>query len=208
MRRPLIVIAVTILAVAACSGATGSEDLYQGSSVSGSSGASGASSSGASSSGASSSGASSSGASSSGASSSGTSGVVDAGHDAAGADPGIFCGGTPKPAYCTVGSQVCCASGVGNGLPPTYVCEVATATCGGIPIACDDPADCGTQKCCGEFNAATGYVSVACRATCDGAAVNGDTFVELCDNAATLTSCKAGTTCQPSGSLVGFSICK
>jgi len=222
MRRPLIVIATTAFAIVACSGATGSDDLFNGSGFgssgssgssggSGSSGASGTSGGSGSSSGGSSSGGSSSGGSSSGGSSSGgsSSGVVDAGHkDATAGDPGIFCGGTGKGGYCIVGSQVCCAGGGGNtGLPPTYSCQVDTTPCDGVPVGCDDTADCGTQKCCGEFNASTGYVSVACRASCDGTAANGDTFVQLCDKAVAGT-CPAGLTCQASGSLVGFSICK
>ncbi len=208
MRRTLLHLIALAFLVAACSGASGSEDLYKGSSFdgdgrsdAGSSG--GGSSSGGSSSGGPSSGGSSSGGSSSGGSSSGgsSSGGRDAGPPP---DPGIYCG---PNTHCTVDAQVCCADGLGGGQPPFYACKPATATCTGVPIACDDAADCPGEHCCGEFNPSTGYLSVSCRSACTGA-VGGNSLVELCDPKATPATCTGGMTCQPSGSLLGFSVCK
>ncbi len=99
-------------------------------------------------------------------------------------------------------------SGIGGVVPPTFACAADTAPCDGVAVACDDAADCGAQRCCGEFNASTGYVAVDCRASCNGTAPNGDTFVELCDRNAKPDTCSGGKRCQPSGSLTGYSICK
>jgi hypothetical protein len=63
------------------------------------------------------------------------------------------------------------------------------------------------MRCCGQFNPTTGYSQVSCRATCAGG-TGTDTFVELCDPKVTPTTCPSGMTCQVSGSLTGYSICK
>ena len=214
MRRPLLVTSAVTLAIAACSGASGSDDLFKGSSFggssSGSSGASGASttSSSTSSSGGTSSGgstSSTSSTSSSSTSSTSSTGGTDAGVDARpppGKDPGIYCG----KSFCAPGQQICCATGPSSARG--YACAQEAAACTGIPIACDDAADCGTQHCCGQFSQLTGYVSVSCQTSCDGTAPNGDLYVELCSQAVTPDTCATGTTCQVSGGLPGFSICK
>ena len=79
---------------------------------------------------------------------------------------------------------------------------------GGLAIKCNDQTDCPTGNvCCGMFEENSGYKSVSCQAAC----VNAGTLkgVRLCDPDAPTDECKAiGKTCQWSGSLPGYSVCK
>ena len=221
MHRTLMSAALASFTIAACSGATGSDDLFKGAvfSASSSSGATSGASGGASSSGGSSGASTSSGGASSGGSTSGggssSSGGFDAGTDAtvfdAGPkDPGIYCGDTSAgTTYCKVGAQICCALLSGTGGNPGYTCRQGAAQCtAGIPISCDDAADCPGQICCGHFSSTTGYRSVSCAAACDGTDPNGDALVQFCDVKSVPDECPVGRKCTPSGSLIGFSRCQ
>jgi hypothetical protein len=119
-----------------------------------------------------------------------------------GRDPGIYCG----KSFCTPGQQVCCATGTQGARG--YACTQDPNACTGIPISCDDPADCGGQHCCGQFSQLTGYVSISCQASCDGTAPNGDSYVEMCDPAISPGACAVGTSCALSKALPGFSVCQ
>jgi hypothetical protein len=79
---------------------------------------------------------------------------------------------------------------------------------GGLAIKCDDQTDCPTGNvCCGMFDENFGYKSVSCSLAC----VNAGSIkaVRFCDQDATTDECTAiGKTCQWSGSLPGYSVCK
>jgi hypothetical protein len=118
---------------------------------------------------------------------------------------GVLC----PPSTCNPGS-VCCATRTGVGKTPTYKCQDATKACGstttdpGTPISCAVPADCPGEVCCGE-NTNGYYSKVSCEATCTGTTATGATEITFCDPNA--DDCPAGTTCQASQVLSGFSVC-
>jgi hypothetical protein len=197
-----------MLVAVACSGASGNDDLFEGSVFDpGSSGGTSTSSSSSGGSGSSSGGSTSS----TSGSSSGSHDAHDAGKKDAGVpvpvvdatvppDPGIFCGtGTS----CPIVTDVCCATP-----GATFMCQSAAVQCAGTPIACDDMADCGGLICCGRFNANDGYRSVECRPTCTGQ-LDGDTLVRFCDPTAATDECASiGKSCKASGSLIGYFRCE
>ncbi len=183
-----------------------------GSSSGGSSGASGSSSGG--SSGASGSSSGSSGASGSSSGSSGASGSSSGGSSSGGPlTPEIYCGKeNGNPRICAGGSS-CCAKRT-NGGALQYACVPPTGAggvgqCTGALIRCDSAADCtGGQVCCGSFEQTFGYKSVQCQPQCV-TQIPGVTMVQMCDPAAAVDECAAkGLQCEPSGSLIGFFICK
>ncbi|MBX3218008.1 MAG: hypothetical protein KF850_38740, partial [Labilithrix sp.] len=112
--------------------------------------------------------------------------------------------------YCSAGSQFCCAKPAG-GNNKTYACVTTNPQCStGIPIRCAHRSDCpGTQVCCGEFSQTTGYRSVSCQAACTNSPIPGTSSVRFCDKNAAVDECAdIGLTCQSSGSLDGFAVCR
>jgi hypothetical protein len=105
--------------------------------------------------------------------------------------------------------EVCCATGTGPGLTPTYKCQAASHTCSntagpGTPIACATNADCTSGVCCGD-NENGFYSQVSCQPTCTGPTPNGGTYVQFCNPAA--SDCPPGALCQASQVLLGFHVC-
>ncbi|MGD0524795.1 MAG: hypothetical protein ABSE49_06620 [Polyangiaceae bacterium] len=119
---------------------------------------------------------------------------------------GLLC----PPTTCKTG-DVCCATNTGEGNTPTFKCQDATKACGttsapGTPISCAVAADCPGEVCCG-YNDNDGYYSkVSCEATCTGTdPTTGATEITFCDPNG--DDCPAGTTCQASEVLAGYSVC-
>jgi hypothetical protein len=79
----------------------------------------------------------------------------------------------------------------------------------GLAIHCDDRTDCpGSQVCCGAFDKNSGYRQVECANDCNSTPP-GTSGVRLCDPSAPTDECAAiGGSCQPSGSLPGYHVCK
>jgi hypothetical protein len=80
----------------------------------------------------------------------------------------------------------------------------------GLSIPCDDKTDCpGGQVCCGSFDQNTGYKSVSCQSSCGPGPIPGTTGVRLCDPSNPIDECASiGASCQASGSLHGYYVCK
>jgi hypothetical protein len=122
----------------------------------------------------------------------------------------IYCGdGTPA---CS-SPDVCCASADGMGNPPavSFQCaakdQCGTANDPGAIIECSTTADCpASQVCCGDdLNGV--YSEVACAAQCTGTTSSGASEVQFCDPSA--NDCPTATpTCQKSGVLTGFYVCR
>jgi hypothetical protein len=106
---------------------------------------------------------------------------------------------------------VCCATGTGTGLTPTYRCQTAGHTCNGAagpgtPIGCASAADCPGSVCCGVNNNGF-YEQVSCQPTCAGTSPDGSTLVTFC---ATANDCPPNVglgQCLPSKILTGFNVC-
>jgi hypothetical protein len=141
-------------------------------------------------------------------------GVIDTGIGLPEASPPPDSGGggsfTCPPGTCTA-PDVCCATGTGMGMTPTFKCQAATKACGnaagpGTPISCSSSADCNGEVCCGE-NLNGYYSRVSCQPTCSGTGTGGGTLVTFCDPAA--SDCPvAAPLCQPSQVLgQGFDVC-
>ena len=110
---------------------------------------------------------------------------------------------------CNVGSQFCCAMGVGNGSPPSYMCESPApgACAGGIRLPCNDTADCHGEICCGTFDSVVGHTDVSCKTTCTPTATTSP--VRFCDDTAPTDECVAiGLNCHASQALPGYAFCK
>jgi hypothetical protein len=118
-------------------------------------------------------------------------------------------GGFSCPPTTCKDPSVCCATGTGQGMTPTFKCQDANKPCGnttspGTPISCAVGADCPGEVCCGD-NLNGFYSKVSCEATCLGTTTGGATEITFCDPAG--ADCPAGTTCQPSQVLAGYSVC-
>ena len=125
-------------------------------------------------------------------------------------DPGIWCG-TDKnqvDVFCTNQTQICCYQK--PTATATYACKASGSLSGcqlGTRIGCDDEADCAGKICCGGF-LTNAYDEVSCKATCTGV-VNGRTQVRFCDPNAAQDECTSlGQSCQASGTLDGYFVCK
>jgi hypothetical protein len=121
-------------------------------------------------------------------------------------DPGVFCGKTTETVYCTP-PDICC---VMDPSAPSYSCETSQFNCpNGVPVACDDEADCPTGLlCCGAFDQTLGYRQVTCEKSCAGPDPSGDLLFRFCNPAATPDECAAiGLHCKPSTSLAGYFRC-
>jgi hypothetical protein len=112
---------------------------------------------------------------------------------------------------------MCCArwssnGGAGGDLNKTFECvSNGIGSCaGGQSISCDDRSDCPSgQVCCGAFDQNQGYRAVQCATSCNASPIPGLTPVRFCDPNAPVDECASiGKTCEPSGSLAGFHICK
>lgn len=133
----------------------------------------------------------------------GSTNTTDAGPEAPPPGPSgkIRCGN----GACEAGSEVCCATYVGQG-KTLLQCKGAANGCGfGLKIACDDRTDCvGGQVCCGARENGS-FLSVSCRATCEGS--DKEPATRLCDPKAGTDECAAiGKECK-SGDL-GYSVCR
>jgi hypothetical protein len=122
----------------------------------------------------------------------------------AGGGDGFLC----PPSTCK-SPEVCCATGTGQGLTPTYKCQPATHTCSdptgpGTPISCATNANCATGVCCGD-NENGFYTQVSCQPTCTGATPGGGVYVQFCNPAS--SDCPPPGLCQPSQILLGFHVC-
>ena len=137
---------------------------------------------------------------------SGTGGSVDSG--GSGSDSRAEgTGGTPGSNGVSCGDEVCidpdnlCCVGPLGGLG----CQVIDSMCTGSPIACDGPEDCRPdQVCCGRTNSFAGalfYERVRCESNCEGT-----NLVPFCGGNASI--CQSGTTCQPSGILPQYLVCR
>ena len=150
----------------------------------------------------------------------------DAGHDSGAVthpthDGGVIpqvCGteGDASVLTCTNDSPTCCAS-QGDGLTTvtSFACTSSPGACTGtstIPIACRDDLDCpATKVCCGTLDSVVNaYDSVQCLDSCpevDDAGVQTN-FLRFCNPGTTDSECTdQGTTCTPSGILIGFNHC-
>ena len=123
---------------------------------------------------------------------------------------GIWCG-TDKnqvDVFCTNQTQICCYQK--PTATATYACKASGSLSGcqlGTRIGCDDEADCAGKICCGGF-LTNAYDEVSCKATCTGV-VNGRTQVRFCDPNAAQDECTSlGQSCQASGTLDGYFVCK
>jgi hypothetical protein len=116
----------------------------------------------------------------------------------------VFCGNDT----CTTPQQYCCVTGAGQGSTPSYSCKMGQASCGstagpGTPVHCDKTADCPSgDVCCGsDYNGY--YADVSCQTSCTG---TGFTPVQFCDSSG--SDCPQGMTCQMSGVLTGYWVCR
>lgn len=125
----------------------------------------------------------------------------------AGNDPGIFCGMSGgADVFCAVGTQECCASPNGGG--GAFECRPHGASCsGGVPINCDDGADCPGQVCCGVFSQTTGYKSLSCMTACVSPSPS-EQYVRFCDPAVVPDECGPLKSCKASTGLTGFYRCE
>jgi hypothetical protein len=161
--------------------------------------------------------------------------VGDSGHDAgpfdAGHDSGIIthphndggvipttCGTEPDAGIitCNNDSPTCCAT-QGDGLTTetSFACTTSSGTCTGattVAVQCRDDLDCpSTKVCCGTLDAVLNqYDSVQCADSCPqiddaGSPTN---FLRFCTPGVTDSECTdLGSTCTPSGILIGFNHC-
>lgn len=118
----------------------------------------------------------------------------------------VFCGDNSPE--CT-SPEVCCATAAGNGNPPavTFACTDPSQCAQGAIIECSSTADCpGGDVCCGEdLNGV--YSQVTCTPQCTGTTSTGASEVQLCDPNA--NDCPTATpTCQKSGVLTGYYVCR
>src|SRR5262249_34018689 len=118
---------------------------------------------------------------------------------------------TGEDVFCPLPGNYCCATG--SSSTTTYECKSTTiSACAGLPIPCDDHADCPTGRvCCGVFDANLGYTQVSCRAAvqCPGLPGGVLSYVRFCDPLAAVDECAVlGRTCQASQGLPGYYICK
>ncbi len=164
-------------------------------------------------------------------------GDVDAGHDdgGIGSDAGHDSGAVTHPTHdggvipevcgteddasvltCTSDAATCCASqGDGVITDTSFACTSSPGTCTGtstIPIACRDDLDCpATKVCCGTLDAVLNvYDSVQCSDSCPEVDDAGQptNFLRFCNPGTTDSECTdQGTTCTPSGILIGFNHC-
>ena len=138
-------------------------------------------------------------------------GPIDSGGGLPEASPPPEAGGVGfscPPTTCKEPS-VCCATGTGQGMTPTFKCQDASKACGnttspGTPITCAVAADCPGEVCCGD-NLNGFYSRVSCAATCMGITTGGAQEITFCDPAG--DDCPATMTCQASQVLTGFSVC-
>jgi hypothetical protein len=115
-------------------------------------------------------------------------------------DPGVLCSKSgSQQTFCTPTLEVCCvALQPGSG----RTCMPDGVPCDGVPVHCDDTADClAGQVCCGTQNNGN-YVDVSCVADCPP---QGNTF-QFCDPKT--NDCPPQSQCQPSMSLQGYFICR
>jgi hypothetical protein len=95
-------------------------------------------------------------------------------------------------------------------MPTGYVCMDSSSTSGctnngGVPVACNDGAECNGGICCGQKDS-TGlrYTHVRCQQTC-AASID----VQFCDINAPVDECAAsGKTCVSSTLLPGYDVCQ
>ena len=129
----------------------------------------------------------------------------------------IFCGQGPA---CDDRKQFCCATPDPNDqAPPMFACvdlggdamNTMCANNAGVPITCDDSAQCtGSDICCGTESSTSGtteYTHVRCEATCNY--TTDQSVKRFCDPNATPDECAAdGYKCQASMLLPGFYVCQ
>jgi hypothetical protein len=121
-------------------------------------------------------------------------------------DPGVWCGNTST--YCAP-PDICCVVGIPSS--PTYTCDQSLFDCPtGVPIACDDEADCiSGDVCCGVYDQTLGYRHVTCEKSCDGLGPNGELLVRFCNPDVSPDECaQLGKHCMASPSLPGYYRCQ
>ncbi len=121
-------------------------------------------------------------------------------------DPGITCGGT----HCPPSTDLCCST-ITSYYPTytyAYACEALSdlvQCAAGIPIYCDDDAECmGGDVCCGDLGYQT-YAKVSCKPTCTGI-VFGYQQVHFCNPNA--SDCGTGQTCKASTQMPDYYVCQ
>ena len=126
----------------------------------------------------------------------------DSGVTSAGPDPGIWCGTnglTGNDVYCELGSALCCMTP--SPAPTNYACIASTATCPGIPAACDKEADCAGGMCCADASGTT-YGPLHCAASCSAS------DARFCDPSAKPDECASvGLACKADEVLIGYYSC-
>ena len=114
-------------------------------------------------------------------------------------DAGVRCGVT----YCMTGGStpVCCTG--------TMTCAASAGACSGLPMSCDDTADCtGTQICCGVLNGGGQPTKAQCDTPSNCTNTNNSQF--LCDPGAPGgdSACTATQTCLASNKFPGYYNCQ
>ncbi|WP_394833672.1 hypothetical protein LVJ94_44915 [Pendulispora rubella] len=195
--RPILLAAVVVASIAACSGATGSELLEEPSR-----------------------GASSNtpppGGGSGGSNDAGVNDASlpqDAGPPDTGSRPtGVVCGDIENaPTYCNREREYCCVSTFMDSTLRSCMVR-GLSLCGGVRIGCDSASDCGKgEVCCGIYSERTAsYSTVECtpRVRCMGRPSTEEIFVLFCDPNAREDECAdTGATCMRSQSIKGYFVC-
>jgi hypothetical protein len=120
--------------------------------------------------------------------------------------PGVLCPQGMMASRCAPG-ETCCITTMACLLGSTQTATCQASTCTGTPVHCSSQADCKQDEiCCGTETTTfggTSYQDVSCSTTCTSAI--GATRVQFCDPSDT---CPAGTTCQTSTIVQGYTVCR